>query len=198
MQVRGWVTRIRSLALCLVVLAVALPAAAQEVPKIEVSGGYSLMRLTRGLGIDLSDVKETLQGWYVDVTANETAMLAVVAQVGGGYQTVRNQNVRVREFAAGARLNRRMSERMVPFVQVLVGITHFSPNIGYTNIEQQPGRSNNASFHVGGGVSLRSAARIGLRVGAEYVRIFTEGSPSSKQRTPGFRVTAGLVLPFGG
>lgn len=198
MPLRGWVNQIRSLALCLVVLAIAMPAAAQDVPKVEVSGGYSVMRLSRGLGINLSDVKETLHGWYVDVTGNETRMLAVVAQGGGNYQTVKGQNVKVIEFAAGARLNRRMSERTLPFVQVLFGVTHFTPNIGYTNIEQQPGRSTNASLHVGGGVNLTPAGNIGVRVGAEYVRIFTEGSPvKDGKRTPGFRVTAGLVLPFG-
>lgn len=198
MQVRGWPRQIRSLSLCLVVLASALPAAAQEVPKIEVSGGYSVLRVTRGLGINLADVKETLHGWYAEAVHNETGMLAVVAQVGGGYQTVQRQNVKLIEFAAGVRLNRRATERMVPFVQVLVGATHFSPSVGYTNIESQPGRANNASVHVGGGVTLTSAARLGVRIGAEYVRIFTEGSPSTKERTPGVRVTAGLVLPFGG
>ena len=150
MQMRRWVHQLRLLPPCLAVLAVAPPAAAQTVPAADISGGYSLVKVTRGLGINLEDVEQTLQGWYVEAARNETGLLTLMAQGGGNYQTVEGQHVKLHEFAAGVRSTRdRTIGRYVR--QVLVGVTHFSPHVGYTNIESQPGGPPTPPFTSGAG-----------------------------------------------
>ena len=192
MWLRGWLTRIRTVLLCAGLLAAALPASAQQAPALEVSAGYSLLRVQRGFGVNLSDVKETLHGWYAEAAATQTDVLSVVGQGAGNYATVSGQKVKAYEFAAGPRFNMRSSGRTV-FGQFLIGVAHYSPH--------GPERSTNASLHVGAGVSLGQSDGIGFRIGGDYERIFTGGSnllsPQTGERTNGLRVTAGVVFPIG-
>jgi hypothetical protein len=193
MSLRGRVTRIRSVLLCAGFLAVALPAEAQQTPALEVSAGYSLLRVQRGFGVSLSDVKETLHGWYAEAAAAETNLLSLVGQGAGNYATVSGQKVRAYEFAAGPRFNMRSDARTV-FGQFLIGVAHYRPH--------GPERSTNATLHLGGGVSLGPSDGVGLRIGGDYELIFTGGSnllsPETGERTHGLRVTAGVVFPIGG
>lgn len=192
MSLRGWVTRIRSVLLCAGVVALALPAAAQESPALEVSAGYSLLRVQRGFGVNLSDVGETLHGWYAEAAARETDLISLVGQGAGNYATVSGQKIKAYEFAAGPRFNRRSGARTV-FGQFLIGVAHYRPH--------GTERSTNATFHLGGGVSLGPSDRVGVRVGGEYELVFTGGSnllsPETGNRTHGLRVTAGVVFPIG-
>ena len=185
--------RIRALAGGLIVLGVALPAAAQEPPPLELSGGYSLLRVSRGLGVGLADTEQTLHGWYAEAAATQTTLLSLVGQGTGNYGTFRGVNVKVYEFAAGARLNRRMGARAI-FGQTLVGVAHYRP--------YGTERATNATFHAGGGVRLGPADTIGVLVGGDYEIIFTGGShllePEGGERTHGFRLTAAAAFPIGG
>ena len=185
--------RIRALVCGLIVLGLELPAAAQEPPPLEVSGGYSLLRVSRGLGVGLADTEQTLHGWYADAAVTQSALLSLVGQGFGNYGTFEGVHVKVYEFAAGARLNRRMGARVI-FGQALVGVSHYRP--------YGTERATNATFHAGGGVRLGAADRIGVLVGADYEIIFTGGSnllePEGGERTHGFRVTAGAAFPIGG
>jgi hypothetical protein len=182
----------RSVLFCACFLAAALPAAAQQTPALEVSAGYNLLRVQRGFGVNLSDVKETLHGWYADAAATQTDLLSVVGQGAGNYATVSGQKVKAYEFAAGPRFNRRASGRTV-FGQFLIGVAHYRPH--------GPERSTNATLHIGGGVSLGPSDGVGFRIGGDYERIFTGGSnllsPQTGDRTNGLRLTAGVVFPIG-
>ena len=192
MSLRGFVTRIRSVLLCGGFLAAALPAAAQQAPPLEVSAGYSLLRVQRGFGVNLSDVEETLHGWYAEAAATQAGLLSLVGQGAGHYATASGQKIKAYEFAAGPRFNMRRSARTV-FGQFLVGVAHYGPH--------GPERSTNATLHLGGGVSLGPRDGVGLRIGADYERILTGGSnllsPKTGERTEGLRVTTGVVFPIG-
>ena len=77
--------KLQPLGLCLAVLVMAVPAAAQDTPKAEVSAGYQLL--------GFSD--ETLpMGWYVDVAGNLSPLFGIVFEVGGNYKSV-NQSVTI-------------------------------------------------------------------------------------------------------
>ena len=192
MSLRGCVIRIRSVLLCAGFLAAALPAAAQGTPALEVSAGYSLLRVQRGFGVNLSDVKETLHGWYAEAAAGHTDVLSLVGQGAGNYATVSDQKLKAYEFAAGPRFNMRSSGRTV-FGQLLIGVAHYSPH--------GPERSTNATLHLGGGVTVGPRSGVGLRIGGDYELIFTGGSnllsPKTGERTHGLRVTTGVVFPIG-
>ena len=73
---------LRMLAFCLAAIALAVPASAQTVPKVELSGGYQF------LNFSLSGANEAMPaGWYFDVAGNLTSMLGVVFKVGGNYKS---------------------------------------------------------------------------------------------------------------
>jgi len=146
----------------------------------------------RGFGVNLSDVKETLHGWYAEAAATETNLLSLVGQATGNYATVNGQKVKAYEFAAGPRFNSRSGGRIV-FGQFLIGVANYRPH--------GPERSTNATLHVGGGVSLGPRNGVGVRLGGDYEHIFTGGSnllsPETGERTNGLRLTAGVVFPIG-
>jgi hypothetical protein len=193
MSLRDWVTRMRSVVFCAGVLGVALPAAAQDTPPLELSAGYRLLRVQRGFGVDLSNVKETLHGVYVEAAANETDLLSLVGQGAVNSASVSGQRVKAYEFAAGPRFNRRSAGRTL-FGQFLIGVAHYQPH--------GPERSTNATFHLGGGVTVWPRNRVGLRLGGDYELIFTGGSnllsPQTGERTQGLRLTTGAVFALGG
>jgi hypothetical protein len=191
MSLRDSVTGIRSLLLCAGLLTAALPAAAQA-PALEVSAGYRLLRVQRGFGVNLADVKETLHGVYAEAAASETDVLSLVGQGALNSATVSGQKVKAYEFAAGPRFNRRSGKRTL-FGQFLIGVAHYRPH--------GPERSTNATLHFGGGVTLGPPDGVGLRIGSDYELIFTGGSnllsPQTGERTHGLRVTTGVVFPIG-
>ena len=192
MALRGWVMRMRSVVFCAGVLGVALPVAAQDAPPLELSAGYRLLRVQRGFGVDLSNVKETLHGVYVEAAANETNLLALVGQGAVNVARVSGQSVKAYEFAAGPRFNRRLARQTV-FGQLLIGVAHYLPHGSE--------RSTNATFHLGGGVTVWPRNRVGLRLGGDYELIFTGGSnllsPQTGERTQGLRLTTGAVFTLG-
>lgn len=191
MSFRDQVTRMRLVVFCAGILGVALPAAAQA-PAVEVSAGYRLLRVQRGFGVNLADVKETLHGVYAEAAASETEVLSLVGQGALNSATVSGQNVKAYEFAAGPRFNRRSGGRTL-FGQFLIGVAHYRPHGSE--------RSTNATLHLGGGVTLGPPAGVGLRIGSDYELIFTGGSnllsPTTGARTHGLRVTTGVVFPIG-
>ena len=73
---------LRVMVFCLAAIAMAVPASAQTVPKVELSGGYQF------LNFSVSGANEAMPaGWYFDVAGNLTSMLGVVFQVGGNYKS---------------------------------------------------------------------------------------------------------------
>jgi hypothetical protein len=105
---------LRVMVFCLAAIAMAVPASAQTVPKVELSGGYQF------LNFSLSGANEAMPaGWYFDVAGNLTSMLGVVFQVGGNYKSFEESatiggitataaaDLKVHDFLGGVRLNLR-------------------------------------------------------------------------------------------
>jgi outer membrane protein with beta-barrel domain len=177
-----------SAALCLIVLGVALPAAAQGTPKAELSAGYNFFRVFEE---DLGDEKNFTKGWYADVAGNMSDMLAIVGLVSGTYKTISEGNVdvdlSVHTFLGGVRLSSRANQRMVPFVQFLGGAARSSfEGLGESDSE------TDGVLQVGGGVNLMPNATVGVRLGGDYLRVFEDPEGVNV-----FRFTAGVVIPFG-
>ena len=119
---------VRVTAACMVLLAVALPAAAQTSPRTEISAGYQF------LSFDAGDDNESMpKGWYADVAGNLTPTLGIVFQVGGNYKTFEESislgggtfdasaDLKVHLFLGGVRLSARGNSAIVPYAQFLVG-----------------------------------------------------------------------------
>ena len=204
---RGSVKYLPSVFLCLAVLAISLPAAAQDVPMIEVSGGYNYLRATIPIfsGRDVppasSNTVSFPNGWYADLAINTPQpkkMLAIVGQVSKSTKTVAGREANQTGFMGGVRLNSRAIQRTVLFAQFLAG----GIDSKFGNVPA-PARGLDEwtvfyTMQIGGGVSVMTNKRVGIRLGADYLRV--HGKHDSIVVNKSFnmiRVAAGIVLSFG-
>jgi len=195
---------VRILVLCLLAVATAVPVAAQSTPKVELSGGYQF------LNFSLDGENESMPvGWYFDVAGNLTPMLGVVVQVGGNYKTfdesvtiggitaTASADLKVHEFLGGMRVNLRSGNAVVPFGQFLVGGVNGSVKVSAsTTIPGQPpitfdeeDSTTNFALQAGGGVNFGLTESIGLRAGADYLRVFADDEGANL-----FRFHVGVVI----
>jgi len=185
--------RVAGVALCLV-LAGAAPLFAQDTPRAEVSGAYAVLHDT--------DRSETFPvGWVVSAGGNVNSWLGVVAEVGGSYRNCDNcqrgpfasQDFRgtdlhltVFSFLGGPKIAARLPV-VTPFGQVLFGGTHISGGV-----EWDGALNTGFTYQPGGGVDVRVAPNVGVRVEGDYRVIRTSGH-NNKQT----RFLAGVVWMFG-
>jgi len=195
---------VRVLVFCLSVLATAVPVFAQSTPKVELSGGYQF------LNFSLDGENESMPvGWYFDVAGNLTPMLGVVFQVGGNYKTfdesvtiggitaTASADLKVHEFLGGMRVNFRSDSAVVPFGQFLVGGINGSVRVSAsTTIPGQPPftfddeeSTTNFGLQAGGGVNFGLTDTVGVRAGADYLRVFADESGANL-----FRFHVGVVI----
>ena len=192
---RRFVRHFRALPLGFVVMSVLglFASASAQTPKIELSGGYQVLHA----------LKETLPaGWYVDVARDVNSWFGLVAEVGGGYKTNSqrisiNRTVdvtsKVHAFMGGVRLNARITPRIVLVHPVLVGGAHASVNTEAVGVTLSPSETKLA-LQPGLGINLMVTDKIGIRVAADYRRVFLGEDRGGENE---FRFTIGLVLAFG-
>jgi opacity protein-like surface antigen len=187
------VTKLTALA-CLLCAVVAAPAAAQTAAA-ELSAGYQFTR-TPDLNLPL--------GWYVDVAGNVAPMFAVVGEVSGAYKSETiavgtssvDATLRLHTFMGGVRVAARTNPRVVPFGQVLVGAARLSGGATASgpaiSVLSATDSDTEFALQIGGGVNLMTSGSVGVRLGADYRRIFISDGGENE-----FRLVAGVVIPFG-
>ena len=196
---------VRAVLLGLLLIAVAVPATAQDVPRTEFSAGWKLLH---AMDVFL-DADETLPaGWYADIAGNVNDTIAIVGEVAGAYKSFEDSitelgvrvnvtaDVKLHTFMGGIRFSQR-NPRVVPFGQVLFGVAHGSANIegsatvlGRRVTVSESESSNEFGFDAGGGVSINLTDRVGLRVTGSYLRVGADDGGN------GLRFGAGIVVPF--
>jgi hypothetical protein len=187
------ITALTALA-CALCAGAATPALAQT-PAAELSAGYQFTR-TPDLNLPL--------GWYVDVAGNVAPMFAIVGEVSGAYKSETmsvgtssiDATVRLHTFMGGVRVAAHSNAKAVPFGQVLVGAARLSGGVTAsgpaTSVLAVGAADTEFALQLGGGVNLMTSENLGVRVGADYRRIFISGEGENE-----FRVVAGVVIPFG-
>jgi hypothetical protein len=187
------VTALASLA-CALCTVVAAPAAAQTAPA-ELSAGYQFTRTP--------DVNLPL-GWYVDVAGNVAPMFAVVGEVSGAYKSETiavgtssvDATIRLHTFMGGVRVAARGNPKVVPFGQVLLGAARLSGGVSASGpaISTVAASDSDTEFalQIGGGVNVLTSGHVGVRLGADYRRIFISDGGENE-----FRLVAGVVIPIG-
>jgi hypothetical protein len=169
---------VRASIVALVVLGIGERASAQGVPSGDFSAGYRLVHFA-------SDIDETFPaGWYVDAAGNLTDSIGIVGEFGGNYKDISGQSVKLHTYAGGLRASVRSNPNVVPFGQLLFGGGTISP--------EGEDSSTEALMQVGAGVDLATTARVGLRVGVDYIRVFAEDEGVNL-----IRFAVGAVVPFG-
>ena len=192
----------RVLGICLAVLAVSVPVAAQTTPRTEISGGYQFVTFS------VDDESESLpKGWYFDVAGNLNSMLGIVFQVGGNYKTFEESvsigggtftataDLKVHEFLGGVRLSARNNPKLVPYGQILAGGINGSVELTATSTIpgvpafSEEDSSTNFGLVLGGGVHFGVSEAVGIRFGVDYLRVFEEDAGSNV-----FRFQVGVVI----
>lgn len=157
----------------LFVLALSTPVYAQDAPRFDVSGGYAFLRAE----------EENFNGWLASITGNLTPGFGITGEVGGHYQTFEGEDFNMHSYLVGPRFSSRQNPSITPFVQVLFGGLRVGGDFGdSTEFALQPG----------GGVDFWTTPNVGIRVGADYRRVFFEDDGSNQ-----FRFNVGVVLAGG-
>lgn len=179
------------------VCAIAMPAAAQDPPKAQVSAGYQFLRV---------EEENITAGWFAEVDASLTRAISVTGLVSGGYKSLQETetfsgvqvsaevDLSVHTFMGGVRYHVRRNPAAIPFAHVLLGGVNGSATVTLTGGGESFDESESSTdfgLLAGGGVNIRLNDRFGLRVGADFLRIFAEDEGAN-----GFRFTAGVVFPF--
>jgi hypothetical protein len=165
-------------------VAVAAPAMAQGAPKVEVGGGYNYLHV---------EDTNVPAGWYGEVSGSLTPAFAIVGQVTANYKTTDVSNVdfdtTLATYMGGVRLNARAAGGLTPFAQVLFGVARTSASTDVVGVTVADSVSD-AALQLGGGVKFVPGT-IGVQVGADYLRVFSEDEGSNA-----FRFAAGVVIGF--
>ena len=130
----------------LAAMLVLVPASlwAQDVPKAEVFGGFSV------LSIKESGDRTTPLGWQAGVAGNLSSMFSIVGDFGGQYK----DGGKIHEFLGGVRATHRVDKAAV-FVHALYGGSHFSGGgDSFTDF----------TMGYGGGVDVNAGDRMAIRV----------------------------------
>jgi len=174
-------------------LALPILASAQELPRTEIFGGYSYMRLDADNQTD-----QDLNGFNTSYTYNFNSFLGATAefsaffgttQVASG-TTVTTQDQDMYFYMFGPKFTFRGNERFTPFAHVLLGgVTQRNQTTATTS-------TNNTQFAMalGGGLDVSVTERISLRaIQADYV--LTRLVANTNQNN--IRASAGFVLKLG-
>jgi hypothetical protein len=179
--------RLQFTALALTLLCLGGRAWAQDVPRTEIFGGFSLLSVG---GVTRNQVP----GWQGSFAFNAHENLGLVVDVGGQY----NNGGGAHQFLAGPRFSARM-ENATPFVHALLGLTKWRagghlPGFGGSN-------NNLTDFTVGigGGVDWKVSNRFGVRL-AQFDWLPSRYSVNGVQdwSTSNIRLGVGFVVGLGG
>ncbi|MBI4480454.1 MAG: outer membrane beta-barrel protein [Acidobacteria bacterium] len=152
-----------------------LPLQAQDAPKAEVFGGFSILSIGAPEGFDGG--RENARGWQSSAAVNFNRNVGLVADFGGQYKTlsedgsdVSDVSLRGHEFLFGPRFSAR-AERATPFVHVLFGGANGRASAGSEHLSKTV-----FAMAIGGGLDVNLSDHVALRVVQfDWVPIRPEG-----------------------
>jgi hypothetical protein len=162
-------------------------AFAQNDPTHEASVGYSFLG------------PADRSGWVASFGERLNDRLWIKFEAGGNYRRTQlfgdHPNF-VHSILAGVQIKFRKDSKLVPWTQVLAGITmHNHPVLSFS-ATGTPGASSKTdgqfAFQPGAGIDYYTSPRFGLRFGADYRRTVTGFGEDF------YRLHGGIVLRFGG
>jgi hypothetical protein len=202
---------IRGVIAVALVAGVAESARAQDRLRVEVSGGYQILKLLSE-PLDAAGVGTFFPvGWFFEMAAPVSSGLTLVGQLGGHYRSesapvmlmdapgADDHSLKVHSYLAGARVVGRREDGLTAFFHLLAGTTR----VGLTQSATAPvpgillpllgvdGATTDFTLQAGGGFDFPLTSRWAGRVTADYLRLSTEGAP-----THGVRVAVGWVVPL--
>ena len=148
-----------------------LPASAQDHPKAELFGGYQYTHLHPDINAS---------GWNTSITGNFSSWFGLTADVSGAYKN----GGRLHTVMVGPTISFRQSDKVTPFVHVLVGAGFGSGNGGTKTAFETA---------VGGGLDVKVNRHVAIRmVQADWLIFRDQGITDRKNA----RVSTGIVFRF--
>jgi hypothetical protein len=162
-----------SMVLALVLVLGAGSVWAQDVPKVEVFGGGSILNVRQGGG------EFTAKGWTASVNGNVHDVVGIVGEIGGNYKS----GSKVHNFLGGIQLTRR-AEKVSGFAQFKGGLVNFKPRTGSGDSDFQ--------LSLGGGLDWNAAPNVAIRLFQIDWQPVNEGGGSGWTKNI-FRGSIGIV-----
>jgi hypothetical protein len=173
----------------------ALPATADEGPRADIAGGYSL--------IYDHDIRTTFPaGWFGSASVNVTNFFAIAGEVSGHYKSVStassagsaNTSLRVHTYLAGPRFVSGTGAARF-YLEILAGGATSSTGVNVSSGSTSASASaseTNFCYMPAVGLDIGFNRETAMRIGAGERLIRVSGGSTSKQ----FQFIAGLVLRF--
>jgi opacity protein-like surface antigen len=158
-----------------------LSAQAQEVPQVEISGGYSF------LDANVSGTSFHLQGGNVSATENLNHWFGGKMEFNAFSGTASGVTVTAQTITYGPVFAYHKFERMTPFAHVRIGAIHASQ--GYLGISES---GTKFAISAGGGVDLNMNHGFAIRVQGDYLM-----SRFLNLRQDNLQFSTGVVVRFG-
>ncbi|HEX5083171.1 MAG TPA: outer membrane beta-barrel protein [Blastocatellia bacterium] len=192
-----------------VVLCLPLAAAAQEeAPRVEISGGYMLLRLNTGAipadaGLDPNLENPTLHGFNVSLAGNVARHFGIASEyseqtksltlnvLGAPIPQGLDVKLKVRTLLFGPRVTLHRG-KVEPFVHALFGVAYASAE---TSVQGVPDNVEGVAFGyaLGGGVDVKVHKNLALRVAQlDYLGARADGATIGN-----FRFSVGVVIRLG-
>ncbi len=192
------------LAVCVVLLVgMSVMAAAQDTPKAEVFGGYSLFHWDdQGLSGAVppgTSVNKTMHGWNGALQFNATKVFGIVADFSGHYGTpfeeagVGSVTGHIYNFLFGPSINFR-GDKAKGFVHALFGVNRISLNDAPA-LEFTGGSDSAFAMALGGGFDVKVGKSFAIRP-AQFDYILSNHDTGLGHQN-NFRYSAGIVINLG-
>jgi len=178
---------------CLLLLAVALPAAAQDDNdhRFEIAGGYFYGRFSFSPRINMN-------GWFFQSFVNVSRHASLGGEVDGLYRNVGGVDISDYLFVFGPRVRLSESERFDPYIQGLFGASRVNIGSGGSSVSD-----TGFAMKIGGGLNISAGRRVSIKVvELNYIltRHFTVDEPPGSQGANNqnhFGVQTGIVIKLG-
>jgi len=158
------------------ILLVAAKASAQEPPRIQLYGGYSLLHPNLpdfdsdpAVSRTVETLLGNLSGWNSGITVGLTRSFGVTADFSGYYKNMNttvdgsrfDANLRAYTFLFGPQFQKN-GEQLRPFVRALFGVAHGSAK---ATVDGESGEGTKSVFaaSIGGGLDVKVADRVAIR-----------------------------------
>jgi opacity protein-like surface antigen len=174
------------LLVAVLVLGFSMFAVAQDVPKVEIYGGYSYFRCN----IENDDVECKLHGWDASVAINGNKWLGLVVDFGGNYGTVADTDeIKAHSLLLGPKFSIRKG-RVAPFLQGMIGVAHIKSGEG-----SSADNTNVFAMAFGGGLDISVNDRVAIR--PFQLEYYGMKEPYTGEIIDNIRVSAGVVVKLG-
>ena len=161
----------------------ALGANAQDTPKADISGGWSMMHLNGSGGA--SGVN--LNGFDASIAKNMGNWFGLVGDFGVYHGSPSGVGVSAESYTFGPRISFRKSDKFVPYFQALFGGAHLSASVFGASASSNP-----FAFAFGGGTDIGMTGHIAFRPQFEYFGLHANSTTQNAER-----FSVAIVYNFG-